>query len=83
VKVLVVGSGAREHTLVWALARSPRVNELYAAPGNAGTAQLAQNLDVKAEDTDGLLKTARELRIDLTVVGPEAPLAAPAGPPPR
>ena len=75
-KVLVVGSGAREHTLVWALARSPRVNELYAAPGNAGTAQLAQNLDVKAEDTDGLLKTARELRIDLTVVGPEAPLAA-------
>jgi phosphoribosylamine--glycine ligase len=71
----VVGGGAREHTLVWKLAQSPKVKEIYAAPGNAGTAQLAQNLDIKAEDIEGLLKAAKDLRIDLTVVGPEAPLA--------
>jgi phosphoribosylamine--glycine ligase len=71
----VVGGGAREHTLVWKLAQSPKVKEIYAAPGNAGTAQLAQNLDIKAEDIESLLKTAKEHQIDLTVVGPEAPLA--------
>jgi phosphoribosylamine--glycine ligase len=75
-KILVVGSGAREHALVWKLARSPKAEEIYAAPGNAGTARIAQNLDIKAEDTDGLLKFARENRINLTVVGPEGPLAA-------
>jgi phosphoribosylamine--glycine ligase len=72
----VVGSGAREHTLVWKLAQSPGVKEIYAAPGNAGTAQLARNLDIKAEDIEALLKFARENRVDLTVVGPEGPLAA-------
>jgi phosphoribosylamine--glycine ligase len=71
----VVGGGAREHTLVWKLAQSPKVKEIYAAPGNAGTAQLAQNLDIKAEDIEGLLKAAKDLKIDLTVVGPEGPLA--------
>jgi len=75
-RILVVGGGAREHTLVWKLAQSPKVKEIYAAPGNAGTAQLAQNLDIKAEDIEGLLKSAKDLKIDLTVVGPEAPLAA-------
>jgi phosphoribosylamine--glycine ligase len=75
-KILVVGSGAREHTLVWKLAQSPKAEEIYAAPGNAGTAKIAHNLDIKAEDIDGLLKFARENRIDLTVVGPEGPLAA-------
>jgi phosphoribosylamine--glycine ligase len=75
-KILVVGGGAREHTLVWKLAQSPKVKEIYAAPGNAGTAQLAQNLDIKAEDIQGLLKSAKDLKIDFTVVGPEAPLAA-------
>ena len=74
-KILVVGRGAREHTLVWKLAQSPRANEMYAAPGNAGTASIAHNLDIKAEDNEGLLKFAKENRIDLTVIGSEAPLA--------
>jgi phosphoribosylamine--glycine ligase len=71
----VVGGGAREHTLVWKLAQSPKVKEIYATPGNAGTAQLAQNLEIKAGDVESLLKAAKNLKIDLTVVGPEAPLA--------
>lgn len=71
-----MGGGAREHTLVCKLAQSPKVKEIFAAPGNAGTARLAQNLDIKAEDIEGLLKAAKDLKIDLTVVGPEAPLAA-------
>ncbi len=71
----MVGGGAREHTLVWKLARSPKVDEIYAAPGNAGTASIAHNLDIKDVDIDALLKFARENRIDLTVVGPENPLA--------
>ncbi len=75
-KLLVIGSGAREHALVWKLAQSRRVSEIYAAPGNAGTARIAHNLDIKAEDTEALLKAAQDLRIELTVVGPEGPLAA-------
>jgi phosphoribosylamine--glycine ligase len=75
VKILVVGSGAREHTLVWKLAQSPKVKEMYAAPGNAGMARIAQNLDIKAEDNESLLKAAKDLRIDLTVIGSEQPLA--------
>jgi phosphoribosylamine--glycine ligase len=74
-KILVIGSGAREHTLVWKLAQSPKVKEIYAAPGNAGTARIAHNLDIKAEDIEALLKTAKDLKADLTVVGPENPLA--------
>ncbi|MFC2041440.1 phosphoribosylamine--glycine ligase [Chloroflexota bacterium] len=74
-KILVIGGGAREHTLVWKLAQSPRVEEIYAAPGNAGTAQLAHNLDISPTDIGSLVKAARDKRIDLTVVGPEAPLA--------
>jgi len=74
-KILVVGGGGREHTLVWKLAQSPKVKEIYVAPGNAGTAQIAQNLDIKPTDIDALAKTAGEKGIDLTVVGPEAPLA--------
>jgi phosphoribosylamine--glycine ligase len=74
-KILVVGGGAREHTLVWKLAQSPRVSEIFAAPGNAGTAQLANNLDISPTDIDALVQAARDNRIDLTVVGPEAPLA--------
>jgi len=74
-KILVVGSGGREHTLVWKLAQSPKVKEIYVAPGNAGTAQIAQNLDIKPTDIDALVKTAGEKGVDLTVVGPEAPLA--------
>lgn len=74
--VLVVGSGGREHALAWKLRQSPEVGRLYVAPGNAGTAALAENLPVAAEDIEGLLAAARERRVDLTVVGPEAPLAA-------
>ena len=71
----MVGGGAREHTLVWKLAQSPKVSEIYVAPGNAGTAQIAQNLDINPTDIASLLKAAQEKGIDLTVVGPEAPLA--------
>ncbi|MFA6542029.1 MAG: phosphoribosylamine--glycine ligase [Bacteroidota bacterium] len=72
--VLVVGSGGREHAIVWALKQSPKVTELYCAPGNAGTAMIAQNIPIKAEDIYGLEKFAQTNRIDLTVVGSEAPL---------
>jgi len=74
--VLIVGSGGREHALAWKLRQSPEIENLYIAPGNAGTADLGQNLPVAAEDVDGLLRAAGEHRVDLTVVGPEAPLAA-------
>jgi phosphoribosylamine--glycine ligase len=75
-RILVVGSGAREHALAWKLAQSPRVSELFVAPGNAGTARIATNLPVAAGDIDGLVNAARIHKIDLTVVGPEDPLAA-------
>lgn len=74
-KILVIGSGAREHTIVWKLSQSPKVSEIYAAPGNAGTAMLAQNLEINATDIQALLKIAIEKKIDLTFVGPEVPLA--------
>jgi len=74
-RVLVVGGGAREHTLVWKLAQSPRVTKIYVAPGNAGTAQIARNLDVSPDNIEGLANVARDKRIDLVVVGPENPLA--------
>ncbi len=76
IKILVIGGGGREHTLVWKLAQSPRVKEIYAAPGNAGTAKIAHNLDIKPNDIEALAKTAAAENIDLTVVGPEAPLAS-------
>jgi phosphoribosylamine--glycine ligase len=74
-KVLVIGSGAREHTITWKIAQSNQVTELFVAPGNAGMVKIARTLDIKAEDNEGLLKAAKELKIDLTVVGPEQPLA--------
>lgn len=73
-KALIVGGGGREHALAWAIARSPRVDELYIAPGNGGTAPLGTNVPIAATDVDALLNYAREQAIDLTVVGPEAPL---------
>jgi len=73
-RVLIVGSGAREHALAWKLRQSPRLDALYVSPGNAGTAELADNLPIKANDVEGVLRTAREQRIDLVVVGPEEPL---------
>ncbi|UCE97616.1 MAG: phosphoribosylamine--glycine ligase [Dehalococcoidia bacterium] len=74
-KILVVGSGAREHTIVWKLSHSTKVKEIFAAPGNAGTTMLARNLDINPNDIRTLLKTAIEKKVDLTVVGPEVPLA--------
>jgi phosphoribosylamine--glycine ligase len=76
VKVLVVGSGGREHALAWALSRSPRLSELHAAPGNPGIASLASCHPVHPDDSASIVALARELRIDLVVVGPEAPLVA-------
>lgn len=74
VKILVTGGGGREHALVWKLAKSPRVKQIYATPGNAGIAKIAKCVDIPAEDIDRLVQFALEKRIDLTVVGPEAPL---------
>jgi phosphoribosylamine---glycine ligase len=76
VRVLVVGSGGREHALVWSLSRSESLGELHAAPGNPGIAKLAHCHPVRADDHAALVSLARELRIDLVVVGPEAPLVA-------
>ena len=73
--VLIVGSGAREHALAWRINRSPQVGGLWVANGNAGTSQLATNLDVNPDDIEGLLEAAHSLSIDLVVVGPELPLA--------
>ena len=73
-RVLVVGSGGREHALVWKLSQSPKVEKMYCAPGNAGIAQMAECVNIKAEDLDGLLAFAVEQKIDLTVVPPEVPL---------
>ena len=75
-RVLVVGGGGREHALAWKLRQSPRVRELFCAPGNGGIAGVADCVRIAADDVPGLLAFARERRIDLTVVGPEAPLSA-------
>src|SRR5262245_39957647 len=74
-KVLVVGGGGREHALCWALRRDLRIGEVFCAPGNPGTAELATNLPIGAHDDAHLLDAAREHGIDLTIIGPEAPLA--------
>ncbi|MDP7413422.1 MAG: phosphoribosylamine--glycine ligase [SAR202 cluster bacterium] len=75
-KVLVIGNGAREHTITWKLAQSPQSPTLFVAPGNAGTAQIAENVPISAEDIPALLAYVQDNAIDFTVVGPEAPLAA-------
>jgi phosphoribosylamine--glycine ligase len=74
-KVLVVGGGGREHALVWKISQSPRVTKIYAAPGNAGIAQLAECVPVKADDLQGLIQFAKSHAVDLTIVGPEDPLS--------
>jgi len=76
VKVLVVGSGGREHALAWALSKSRRLDELHAAPGNPGIARLASCHPVRGDDPSSLVPLAAELRVDLVVVGPESPLVA-------
>lgn len=75
-RVLIVGGGGREHALAWKLAQSPLCEAVFAAPGNAGTAELGENLKIHDSDIDGICAAAAERRIDLVVVGPEAPLAA-------
>ena len=74
-KVLVVGSGGREHALVWALDRSPQVDEIQVAPGNGGTSTLATNVPIAADDIPDLVEHATQEEVDLVVVGPEVPLA--------
>ncbi len=74
--ILIIGSGAREHALAWKLAQSPRVKKLFVAPGNAGTAAVATNLPIPVSDLTALADAAKRLKIDLTIVGPEGPLAA-------
>jgi phosphoribosylamine--glycine ligase len=74
-KVLVIGKGGREHALVWKLAQSPRVEQVYCAPGNAGTALDGVNVPIEANDTPALLRFVQKEKIGLTVVGPEEPLA--------
>jgi len=73
-KVLIIGSGGREHCIAWKISQSSLVDKLYCAPGNGGTSAISQNIDISASDIEGLLKFALEENIDLTVVGPEAPL---------
>jgi len=75
-KILLVGSGGREHALAWKLARSPDAERIFCAPGNAGTAEIAENVAISASDLETLVRFAKENRIDLTVVGPDDPLAA-------
>ena len=74
-RVLVIGSGGREHALVWKIAQSKLLDKLFCAPGNGGISQQAECLDIKAEDIPALLDFARKEKVDLTVVGPEAPLS--------
>ena len=73
-KVLVIGSGGREHSLVWKIAQSPLVSKIFCAPGNPGISELAECINITADQTDQLCKFAVKENIDLTVVGPEAPL---------
>ncbi len=73
-KVLLVGSGGREHALAWKMTRSPRVSKLFVAPGNAGTATLAENVAIPADDVTGLVRFAKNEQVGLVVVGPEDPL---------
>jgi phosphoribosylamine--glycine ligase len=74
-KVLVIGGGGREHALVWKIAQSPMVEQVFCAPGNPGTALLAQNVEIAVDDLEGLLAFAKNENVELTVVGPELPLS--------
>src|SRR5881628_297098 len=76
VRVLVVGAGGREHALCWALKRDTPDATLFAASGNPGTAQLGTNLTIQVGEVEDVVEAVRQHRIDLTIVGPEAPLAA-------
>lgn len=75
-KVLIIGSGGREHALAWKIVQSKDCEKLYTAPGNPGTAELGSNIDLNPEDFEAIAKTVLELQIDMIVVGPEAPLVS-------
>ena len=74
--ILIIGSGGREHALAWKITQSPRADSVFVAPGNAGTAEDAENIPIAGDDFPALVRFAKDARVDLTVVGPEAPLAA-------
>jgi phosphoribosylamine--glycine ligase len=74
-KILVIGSGGREHTLVWKISQSPKVSKIFCAPGNAGISHLAQGVDIGEDNIVGLANFAQKMKIDLTIVGPELPLS--------
>src|ERR1043166_2626390 len=74
-KILVIGGGGREHALVWKLKQSPAVDRIFCAPGNAGTALVAENVPIAATELQTLLGFAKQNDVDLTVVGPDDPLA--------
>lgn len=73
-KILLLGSGGREHALAWKIAQSPKVSQLFIAPGNAGTMQVGKNVDIKADDFDGIAQFVLDYEVDMVVVGPEEPL---------
>src|SRR5205823_3625571 len=75
-KILVIGSGGREHALAWKLAQSPHAERIFCAPGNAGTPEVAENVAIPSGDLQALVRFAKENRVDLTVIGPDDPLAA-------
>ncbi|HCA22207.1 MAG TPA: phosphoribosylamine--glycine ligase, partial [Lachnospiraceae bacterium] len=75
-KVLVVGGGGREHAITWAVAKSPKVDKIYAAPGNAGIAEYAECVDISVMDAEKLLAFAKEKEVDFVIVAPDDPLAA-------
>ncbi len=73
-KILVIGSGGREHALVWKINQSPLVKKIYCAPGNAGISEIVENVNIESTDITGLIEFAIKNSVDLTVVGPELPL---------
>ncbi len=73
-KILIIGSGGREHAIVWKLSQSPKVTKIFAIPGNPGIAQLAECIELKVDDTEKIIKFVKDEKIDLTIVGPEIPL---------
>src|SRR5436309_4805939 len=75
-RILVIGSGGREHALTWKLRQSAHADQIFCAPGNAGTGEIAENVAIPVSDLAALVRFAKETRVDLTVVGPDDPLAA-------
>ena len=75
-RILLIGSGGREHAIAWKLAQSPRLTQLFVAPGNAGTAQCGTNVDVDVADHDAVARFCESEQVDMVIVGPEVPLVA-------